>query len=108
MLLQDQNFLSHFGQQHGEAQTSHPAADDDGIQVLWNFAGHKTCREQRHVKSPSSHVGVGEWVPSGISVFCHNLLLVENPLSPLHGSAWVARGKTILSQNECVKVLLRM
>lgn len=42
VLLQDQHFLSHFGQQHSEPQASDPAADDDGIQVLGYFTGQKT------------------------------------------------------------------
>lgn len=90
VLFQDQNFLSHFGQQHGKAQTSHSTADDDGIKVLRNFTGHKTCREQRHVKTLSSHVGCGEPVAGEITVCCHNWRHVKNPSSLLRGLALVA------------------
>lgn len=42
MLLQNQDFLSNFGQQHRKAKSTDPTADDDGIQVVGYFTGQKT------------------------------------------------------------------
>ncbi len=42
VLLQNQDFLSNFGQQHRNPKPTDPAANDDGIQVVRNFTGQKT------------------------------------------------------------------
>lgn len=42
VLLQNQNFLSNFGQQHPKAQSTDPTADDNGIQVCRYFTGQET------------------------------------------------------------------
>lgn len=47
MLLQNQDFLSNFGQQHREPESTNPTADDDGVQVLRYFTGQETWRKQR-------------------------------------------------------------
>lgn len=44
VLLQNQDFLSHFGQQHRKSEPTNPTADDDGIQVVRYFTFQKTCR----------------------------------------------------------------
>lgn len=45
VLLQDQDFLSNFGQEHRKPKPTDPTANDDGIQVVRYFTGHKTYRK---------------------------------------------------------------
>lgn len=47
MLLQNQNSLSNFSQQDGESEPTDAAADDDRVEVLWDFTGHKTYRRDK-------------------------------------------------------------
>lgn len=42
VLLQNQNFLPNFSKEHGQSEPTDPTADDDSIQVLRYFTGHKT------------------------------------------------------------------
>lgn len=42
VLLQDQDFLSNFGQQHSKSKATNTAANDDSIQVLRYFTGQET------------------------------------------------------------------
>lgn len=45
MLLQHQHFLSCFGHCGSSRQSTNTAADDDDIQVLWDFVNTETCTE---------------------------------------------------------------
>lgn len=42
MLLQNQHFLPHFGQQDRDSKPTDPTADDDSIQILRYFTGQET------------------------------------------------------------------
>lgn len=42
VLLQNEDFLSNFGQQHSKSKATDAAANDDGIQVLRYFTGQET------------------------------------------------------------------
>lgn len=42
VLLQNQNFLPGFCQQHGQPEPAGAASDDDGVQVFWYLTGQET------------------------------------------------------------------
>lgn len=47
MLLQNQHFLPHLGEQNCNSEPTDATADDDGIQVLRDFTGQETWRNKQ-------------------------------------------------------------